>query len=62
MGEIVNLRIARKHAKRRRDAEKAATNRAAFGRPKHERTLDSARSEKARRNLDGHRIETGDGR
>ena len=61
MGEVVNLRTARKQAKRRKDAEQAAANRLAFGQPKEERTLASARSKKARRDLDQHRIDNGDG-
>jgi hypothetical protein len=62
MGEIVNLRTARKAVKRQRDAVRAAENRAAHGRSKSERTLEEARAEKARRKLDAHRIETEDGR
>jgi len=62
MGEIVNLRTARKAAIRRRDAVRAAENRLAHGRSKTERALDEARAEKARRELDAHRIETEDGR
>jgi hypothetical protein len=61
-GEIVNLRRARKAMTRRRDAARAAENRLAHGRSKSERTLDEARAEKARRELDAHRIETEDGR
>jgi len=62
MGEIVNLRRARKAMTRRRDEARAAENRLAHGRSKEERTLDDARAEKARRELDAHRIETEDGR
>ena len=48
MGEIVNLRRARKEAKRRDDAERAAANRLSYGRTKAEKSLEEARSEKAR--------------
>lgn len=55
MGEIVNLRQARK-AKSRAQAEKdAAANRAAFGRTKAEKKLTEAQEEAAGRKLDGHK-------
>jgi Domain of unknown function (DUF4169) len=62
MGEIVNLRRARKDAKRREDAVRAAENRLTHGRSKAKRALEEARAEKARRELDAHRLETEDGR
>ena len=62
MGEIVNLRTARKAATRRRDAARAEENRRVHGRSKAERALEEARAEKTRRELDAHRIETEDGR
>jgi hypothetical protein len=62
MGEIVNLHKTRKGAARRRDAARAAENRLVHGRSKAERKLEEARAEKARRELDAHRIETEDGR
>jgi hypothetical protein len=62
MGEIVNLRRARKDAKRREDAVRAAENRLAHGRSKAKRALEEARAEKTRRELDAHRLETEDGR
>ena len=62
MAEVVNLRAARKRAKRKADDAQAETNRLAHGRPKAERKLDTARQEQAVRHLDRHRIETGDGR
>jgi Domain of unknown function (DUF4169) len=61
MGEIVNLRRARKRMKREHEAERAAQNRLAHGRPKAERRLQKARAEKARRELEGRRIGPGDG-
>lgn len=56
MGEIVNLRRARK-AKERRDAETTASvNRAAFGRSSAEKKGQCAESELEARRLDGHRL------
>ena len=60
MGEIVNLHKARKRAAREREAERAAANRGTHGRTKAERTLEAARSEKTRRLLDAHKIDSGD--
>jgi hypothetical protein len=55
MGEIVNLRQARK-AKARTEADKQAReNRAAFGRTKAEKKLARAEQEAAARKLDGHK-------
>ena len=57
MGELVNLRRARK-AKARADAQDAASaNRAVFGTPKRVRQLTKARSEKEQRDLEGSRLE-----
>ncbi len=61
MGDIVNLRTAHKQAKRRQADKQAASNRLAHVRSKAERDLDQSRSDKARKGLDQHRIETGDG-
>ena len=60
MGEIVNLRTARKQVKRRQAEQKAASNRLTHGRSKPERTLEQSRGDQARKSLDQHRIETGD--
>lgn len=62
MTELVNLRMARKRAKRRQDETQADANRLAHGRPKHRRNLDDAREQKAGRDLDRHRIDKGGGR
>ena len=62
MAEIVNLRNVRKRAARRQHEERAASNRLVHGVSKVERSLAKAQSDKARRNLDLHRIETGDDR
>lgn len=62
MADLVNLRTARKQAKRRQDDERANAQRLAHGQPKNLRKFELARQEKANRDLDGHRIEPGDGR
>jgi hypothetical protein len=60
MGNLVNLRTARKRAKRRRAEQQAAANRLVHGRSKSERALMRSQSDKADRSLDQHRIESGD--
>ena len=62
MAELVNLRTARKRAKRRADDQRADANRLAHGRPNHQRKLEDAQQNKASRDLDRHRIDIGDGR
>jgi hypothetical protein len=58
MGDVVNLRRARKeHDRRAREAE-AEANRIAFGRTKAERKLSEAEAKLTRERLDGHRLET----
>jgi hypothetical protein len=52
MGEIVNLRLARKARARRAAAAAADVNRAAFGRTKAERARDAADRAKVERVLD----------
>jgi len=61
MGDIVNLRTLRKQVKRRHAEHEAAAARLVHGRSKVEKTLEQSRNEKARRGLNQHRIETGDG-
>lgn len=61
MGEVVRLGFIRKQAARRAKQVRAAANRFAFGRSKAERKLAEARADKARRELDAGRIETGEG-
>lgn len=57
MAEILNLNQARK-AKAKTDAKtKAVENRAKFGRTKADKTLDAARAEKLKRDLDGAKRE-----
>jgi len=62
MGDIVNLRKARKEARRLREAERATANRITHGRTKAERTMEATRAEKIRRLLDAHKLDTGDTR
>jgi hypothetical protein len=62
MGDIVNLRRARKRAERQLAERTASANRRRYGRSKAQRDLEAKRDVKARRNLDRHRIETGDER
>lgn len=54
-GQIVNLRQKRKAAAREKEAQKAAENRALYGRPLHQRKLDAAQDALERRTLDGHK-------
>jgi len=60
MGDVVNLRTVRKRTTRARDAQRAADNRILHGQSKVERQLAEARGDKARRDLDQHRIDNGD--
>ena len=56
-GDVVNLRKARK-AKARSEAEtRAAENRVLFGRTKAEKKAVEAEQQRARRTIDGHRLE-----
>lgn len=56
MGEIVNLRLARKAKARTESETAAAVNRAKFGVAKPEKTLTAARLKSEAKNLDGHRL------
>jgi hypothetical protein len=58
MGEVVNLRTAKKQAARKAARSVADANAAKHGRTKAERELEEARAEKAARELDGHKRET----
>ena len=62
MGDIVNLRRARKQAERQLAERKASANRLLHGRSKAERELETLRDAKARNELDRHRIVTEDER
>jgi hypothetical protein len=56
MGEIVNLRRARKRSARAREEAAAAAKRAAFGAPKAAKRAERAERDLAERRLDGHRL------
>jgi len=60
MADVVNLRMARKHAKRRQAEQEAAQRRLAHGRSKAEKVLQRSQGDKAERELDRHRLERGD--
>ena len=60
MADLINLRTARKQAQRRRAEQDAASNRLAHGCPKSKRKLERSRSDKIERDLDAHRIDSGD--
>jgi hypothetical protein len=62
MGDLVNFRKTRKRVERKLDEQRAIENRVRHGRGKAERALQNARETKARRELEQHRIETGDDR
>ncbi len=57
MAELINLRSARKRARREQDAQRADANRLAHGQPKHVRALEAEKQAKAKRDLDRHRID-----
>lgn len=57
MGEVVNLRRARKDRAREDASLKAEANRIAFGRTKAEKTLTEAERALQQRRIDGHRID-----
>jgi hypothetical protein len=63
LGEIVNLRRARKARARVRDEEKARENRLSFGLSKAKRELAEKTRLLAERRLEGHRLDEtpGDG-
>jgi hypothetical protein len=62
MGDVVNLRRARKQAERQAAKQKAAANRELHGRSKARRKLDRAREAKSSRDLDDLWIEREDER
>ncbi|CAN5163955.1 hypothetical protein BH10PSE13_BH10PSE13_02360 [soil metagenome] len=57
MAEIINLRQARKAAKRTADARIADANRAKFGRTKTEKARDRSEAERFARAVEGAKIE-----
>jgi Domain of unknown function (DUF4169) len=60
VGEVVNLRIARKRAARGQSDARAAEKRLQNGQSKAKRLLAKTQKAKARRELDQHRIDRGD--
>ncbi len=62
MADVVNLRTARKRAKRREDDQHAAANRLSYGRARQQRARAKAEQDKANRDLDRHRLGIGDDR
>jgi hypothetical protein len=56
MGDVVNLRRARKARDRASAEAKAEQNRITFGRTKTERKLTEAEKALAERRLEGHRL------
>ena len=61
MTEIVNLRKARKQARRQSDEQIAQQNRILHGRTLAERAAEAARRDRLNRALEGHQIERGEG-
>lgn len=57
MGEIVNLRRARKAMERRKDEKRAEENRLRFGLSKAEKTLAEKTNQLAERRIEGHRLD-----
>lgn len=60
MGDILNLRTARKRAARRQADQTAEQKRLVHGRSKSERKLTAAREDRAQHTLDQHRIGNGE--
>jgi hypothetical protein len=58
MGEIVNLRLARKKRDRNQRDQAAEANRVKHGLAKVEKNLSAARRAQASRKLDGHKLES----
>jgi hypothetical protein len=62
MGTVVNLRTIRRRKARQQNEQRAAESRLLHGRSKADRRLDAARADKTAKDLDEHRIDTGDDR
>jgi hypothetical protein len=54
MGEIINLRVAKKAADRAKSRAQGDENAAKFGRTKAQKSAEAARAAKAKRDLDAH--------
>ena len=59
MGQVVNLRTARKRAVRTQAEAKAVENRQRSSRSRADRLLEAAKSDKTERDLEGHRLDVG---
>lgn len=59
MAEVVNLRLARKQAKRRQAEQDAAQRRLVHGRSKADKALHRAQNEKVEHEFDRHRLDSG---
>jgi hypothetical protein len=57
MAELINLRVVRKAKAKAETRVQADANAAKFGRSKAEKAQETARAEKAKRDLDGHQRE-----
>lgn len=57
MGDLVNLRRARKNRARADASSRADAKRLAFGRTKAEKALTTAQRDLAERRVEGHRME-----
>lgn len=57
MGDVINLRTARKQRNRADDARKADENRARFGRTKVQKQAEAKAAKRSDAHLDGHRRE-----
>lgn len=62
MSNVINLRTARKRARRQQDDSDAQARRAAFGMPKAERDRLRATKALTERQLDRHRLDDGEER
>lgn len=62
MAELINLRLARKRAQRRKDERQADNNRLVHGEPKTLREGRRLEDERSDRAIDAHRREREDGK
>lgn len=60
MGEVVNLRLARKRKARAEHEVEAAANRALHGRSKSEKAAEKTARRRSEALLDGHRLDKPD--
>jgi len=60
MGDVVNLNRFRKRTEKESAAKQADANRVRFGRSKSERALEKSESERAKTQIDQHRLDDGD--